>query len=496
MSSAGKITIRPRRSTAGPSKLPSAQPSATPTPDPEPADAQTDNTPGTPSEPAIDVDGSDADAELVAETPVVPVKRGPGRPRGSRGRGRGRGKGITIKLPGRHHEAAGEDGDASNVEGGAAASPAPDAGGEAEEPVGRGKPFRTVNGVAYIIEGDELQTEDDPKGDTKIDVHGNLLGGREFRAATFRLPNRDPNRMYMLAIDAARTSGFRDSLYYFRRNPKAYKLNATQAEKDYLIAEGKLGGHLKTRSVTLITARSAYKLHGAKMIKDGRWVVDDYYEDQALASITEQGLRAGDPVGELPDPRANAKAAAEAADAEAAQGPRGTGGGMYRAGGATTLFGGSGWGPFSEGPLNAVKKSYYGREGLTEENWMWVAAERTLRANAEWRRLRADGLKAVGGILGDRGTKRRKTEYGQDRLPMGIYEPQTGVVLYRSDTQPTRSRWEALPDEGEKRAVLGGTKVGNGAWALAWVDTVMELPTDDERDPDADKRAELLESVR
>jgi chromatin structure-remodeling complex protein RSC7 len=73
--------------------------------------------------------------------------------------------------------------------------------------------------------------------------------------------------MYMLAIDAARTSGFRDSLYYFRRNPKAYKLNASQTEKDYLIAEGKLGGHLKTRSVTLITARSAYKLHGAKMIK-------------------------------------------------------------------------------------------------------------------------------------------------------------------------------------------------------------------------------------
>ncbi len=38
----------------------------------------------------------------------------------------------------------------------------------------------------------------------------------------------------MLAIDAARTSGFRDSLYYFRRNPLAFKLNATQGEKDYL----------------------------------------------------------------------------------------------------------------------------------------------------------------------------------------------------------------------------------------------------------------------
>ena len=70
----------------------------------------------------------------------------------------------------------------------------------------------------------------------------------------------------MLTIDAARTSGFCDSLYYFRKNLLAYNLNATQAEKDMLIEQGKLGSHLQTRSVTLITARSAYKLHGAKMV--------------------------------------------------------------------------------------------------------------------------------------------------------------------------------------------------------------------------------------
>lgn len=90
--------------------------------------------------------------------------------------------------------------------------------------------------------------------------------GRRFKASTFALPNRHTQRQYMLAIDAARTSGFRDSLYYFRRNPLAFKLNATQAEKDYLIAEGKLGSHLRTRNVTLITARSAYKMHGSKML--------------------------------------------------------------------------------------------------------------------------------------------------------------------------------------------------------------------------------------
>lgn len=168
--------------------------------------------------------------------------------------------------------------------------------------MGGGKPFRVIQGKVYVIEGDEFVTVDDPKGDTKIDKNGNLLGGalpflppplrsdssyglcapssscfcsdallafiigRRFKAQTFNLPNRHPERMYMLAIDAARTSGFRDSLYYFRRNPLAHKLNATQPEKEFLIEIGKLGSHLRTRSVTLITARSAFKLHGSKTL--------------------------------------------------------------------------------------------------------------------------------------------------------------------------------------------------------------------------------------
>ena len=44
----------------------------------------------------------------------------------------------------------------------------------------------------------------------------------------------------------------------------------------------------------------------------------------------------------------------------------------------------------------------------------------------------------------------------------------------RSDTQPARSRWEQGA-RNEERRILGGTKTGNGAWGLAWVDTVMEF---------------------
>lgn len=66
----------------------------------------------------------------------------------------------------------------------------------------------------------------------------------------------------------------------------------------------------------------------------------------------------------------------------------------------------------------------------------------------------------------------------------------------RADTQPTRSRWQQLPDSATKREVLGGAKAGNGAWALAWVDTVMELPKpDDPPSPAALAREEALKAV-
>ena len=65
----------------------------------------------------------------------------------------------------------------------------------------------------------------------------------------------------------------------------------------------------------------------------------------------------------------------------------------------------------------------------------------------------------------------------------------------RSDTQPTRARWEALPDDQEKRRVLGGTKAGGGGWGLAWVDTAMEVPAEQEDPwaPDRERYKDLLD---
>ncbi|KAF8653665.1 hypothetical protein AX16_003816 [Volvariella volvacea WC 439] len=486
---------------------------------------------------------------------------GTARTRGrARAKGKARGKALTIKLPKRGDEEDGEDEAEGEADGEAAAGTPqaePAAAAEEEEgPVGGGKPFRRIQGKAYVIDGDEFITEDDPKGDEKIDKWGNLLGGRKFKASTFILPNRHPQRQYMLAIDAARTSGFRDSLYYFRRNLLAFKLNATQPEKDYLIEQGKLGSHLRTRSVTLVTARSAFKLHGSKMVIDGRWVVDDYYEDKVLEEITAKGLKAGDPVGELPDPNAahhnNELNALTGGVSSAIKGERGSGGGagIYRAGGPTTIFGGSGWGPYSDGPLNAVRKSVLSRDGVTEENWMWMFASKSGESDEEWAKLRKEALKAglaeelalaagqgsVGGQPGQQQpvqtqgqqqtginalkreveegdgeedeqmvdvdslepkAKKKKVGFQEDRTPIGIYEPHTGLIYYRSDTQPTKSRWELLPESTTKKRILGGTKTGNGAWGIAWVDTILELPKRDRSpSPAAIAREKLLQEVR
>jgi chromatin structure-remodeling complex protein RSC7 len=120
------------------------------------------------------------------------------RARGKRGRGRGRGRGaassLLIRLPKRGDDDADVDGDA-DIEGGDA--DADEGGGtpldgdvvelpvEKEVPMGGGKPFRKIHGQAYIIDGDEFVTEDNPIGDEKIDQFGNLLGGASVSLFSF-----------------------------------------------------------------------------------------------------------------------------------------------------------------------------------------------------------------------------------------------------------------------------------------------------------------------
>ena len=242
--------------------------------------------------------------------------------------------------------------------------------------------------------------------------------------------------------------------------------------------------------------------------------MDDYYEDKVLEEITAMGLQPGDLVGDLQDPSTQTELAQLTGGDKQSRVERGGGGGIYRAGGPTTIFGGSGWGPYSDGPLNAVRKSMLTRDGLTEENWMMIAAQRTAETSEEFGRLRRGALRVCGGILGDPSSipgsprrsagdeseeareERRKREEAE--FPLGVYEPHNGIVVCeykfrgsartssylpdRSDTQPTRSWWELGPRSDERR-ILGGTKTGNGAWGLAWIDTAMEFTPADPPGP-------------
>ena len=64
------------------------------------------------------------------------------------------------------------------------------------------------------------------------------------------------------------------------------------------------------------------------------------------------------------------------------------------------MFGGIGRGPYSDGPLNAVRKSILSRDGVGEENWMYMMATRVSDASAEWAKLRKEAVKVVQGVDG------------------------------------------------------------------------------------------------
>ena len=189
---------------------------------------------------------------------------------------------------------------------------------------------------------------------------------------------------------------------------------------------------------------------------DGKWVVDDYYEDKVLEEITARGLKAGDLVGELPDPNAAhhnnelsaLNATATAASNKVERGGGGGGGGVYRAGGPTTLFGGIGWGPYSDGPLNAVRKSILSRDGVGEENWMYMMATRVSDASSEWARLRKEAVNVVEGVDGlimggalmpptDANASNNKRAVEKIEEPKDEVENEDEEALVDGETKPT-----------------------------------------------------------
>lgn len=131
------------------------------------------------------------------------------------------------------------------------------------------------------VVNDEYLTETDPQGETKINELGELQGGRKFRVKTFKVPGKG-DRLYCISTDVARMVGYRDSYFLFQKHINLYRFTVEESAKFKLINDGYLPVSFKTRHAYLITARSAFKEFGARLIVDGKQVDDDYYEQEAI----------------------------------------------------------------------------------------------------------------------------------------------------------------------------------------------------------------------
>lgn len=121
----------------------------------------------------------------------------------------------------------------------------------------------------------------DEAGEQKANQDGELQGGREYRIHTFTLPGRG-KKLFMMATECAKELNYRDSYLLFNKNKSLYKMIASQSDKEKLIKMGLLQYSFRSRQIALVTARSIFRAFGAKVIKNGYRVKDDYWEQKAI----------------------------------------------------------------------------------------------------------------------------------------------------------------------------------------------------------------------
>ncbi|EJT50068.1 protein-nucleus import-related protein [Trichosporon asahii var. asahii CBS 8904] len=315
----------------------------------------------------------------------------------------------------------------------------------------------SIKGQEYVAADDELILPDDPKGDTKIDAEGHLLGGREYKLVTFTSPTRkNPNRVYALTIDAARACGYTDSLAFLRRCPQIVKLSCNPEEREMLIEVGRITGNLKHRMVTMVAMRNVYKLMGARLVKDGKWVDDDYNEEQALQDCANNGYKPHGPVTEeelaanqYPSAGGPRPAASQSMYADG-QASKSTLASFYPAGGATTQFGSNGADPWAD---NLNQKRHRLRQlGVTEEDWMLRTAEDSRRIDETLRGIREERITELEGVDATRGWV-----YATERYSEGLVkkEPQHPLARELSlDAAPSSDALSPAPPESAVNVAL------------------------------------------
>ena len=140
----------------------------------------------------------------------------------------------------------------------------------------------TPSGLSQMLaDGDEnALMELDQAGETKVTPSGYLGGGREYAIQTFQIIGHG-EKIFMLATEVARLTGYRDSYLFFLRNRTLRKVVSTQTEKEDLISQGVIPFSYRSRQISVVTARSVFIQFGHRVIKDGQRVRDDYYEERA-----------------------------------------------------------------------------------------------------------------------------------------------------------------------------------------------------------------------
>ncbi|KAJ2894060.1 chromatin structure-remodeling complex subunit RSC7 [Coemansia aciculifera] len=119
----------------------------------------------------------------------------------------------------------------------------------------------------------------DAAGEAKITRNGELLGGREFICPVFQSPFRgNGKQMYVLSMDCCRFTGARDSYMLFKQHPRMKRVETTQKERDLLAERNMIPRVTRFRPIAMIMAYQAFREFGARLIKGGGYIVDDYWE--------------------------------------------------------------------------------------------------------------------------------------------------------------------------------------------------------------------------
>ncbi|KAI1000030.1 hypothetical protein K3495_g8168 [Podosphaera aphanis] len=246
---------------------------------------------------------------------------------------------------------------------------------------------------------DEVELPEDPEGEKKVDKHGHLQDGRDYRCRTFTVLGRG-QRLYMLSTEPARCVGFRDSYLFFTKHKRLYKIIIDEDEKRDLIDRELIPHSYKGRAIGIVTARSVFREFGARIIVGGRRIIDDYEVARARADGIQEG--------ELADPSDVVKVGEEYNKNQYVAWHGASA--VYHSGAPTV--------PLPAGKVIDAKKK---KIIINDVNWMLEHARAASRYNATLSARRCRNLK-------------------------GIYDQHTNIMMYPRSMQPTHARWEQIND--------------------------------------------------